>query len=450
MRWFLLAVTFGLQATTMWLALGRGAEIEADVARRARAALQAEGFDGVRVDAAGRSLTLTGKVPSEGARRGALTVAGVDGHDTVDALEVMGRDDLSLHASEPDDTLLVLSGTVASPEERQRIVALAREFYGPDFVRDDDLTSLQLDGSATVGPSAYAVIPMLAMGVTGGELVATEAAVRVTGTAVDARVPGEVRGAIDAVVPEPTQLAVHIDYAWSPADYFLEVSEATGEVVVAGVFADAESRDRFLRIAAREIGVTDVIDMTALAGVPAPDTFGRAVTASLPYFQQVERAEAYEDADGYRFSGLGDDRVVRDLQSSLRQARLPADFSKTFEVATRLPMEACQRLLDRILDAGDVGFEPNARTLTAESHGVLERTAPVLRRCPDLKVWVVVMTADQSDESRNQQLSAARANAVRERMTYFGLSPDRFEPRGIGSVEYRSARMVDLVLEGDR
>jgi outer membrane protein OmpA-like peptidoglycan-associated protein len=80
-----------------------------------------------------------------------------------------------------------------------------------------------------------------------------------------------------------------------------------------------------------------------------------------------------------------------------------------------------------------VRFEPGSATLDPDSLAVLDGVARSLKANPHVRVTIAGHTDSTGTATRNDRLSKARADAVREYLVDKGVSGSRLEARGYGA-----------------
>ena len=85
--------------------------------------------------------------------------------------------------------------------------------------------------------------------------------------------------------------------------------------------------------------------------------------------------------------------------------------------------------------AEGVLFETGSAALQPESFTAIQEIAQVLRDNPSLRVRIEGHTDNQGRASQNQELSEARANAVRSVLVGMGVDGDRLEAVGLGQAQ---------------
>jgi len=123
----------------------------------------------------------------------------------------------------------------------------------------------------------------------------------------------------------------------------------------------------------------------------------------------------------------------------MRKAKLLVIDEAKNITETRPPAEvlgnACQQQLDEVLIQDMIHFETGKADISKDSLLLLDRLAQVLRGCADMEVVIVGHTDNVGDLVSNQQLSEARANAVKQALVERGLNPDVIIARGEGETQ---------------
>jgi OOP family OmpA-OmpF porin len=190
-------------------------------------------------------------------------------------------------------------------------------------------------------------------------------------------------------------------------------------------------------------------------GCPDPDNDGDGVPDASDKCREPEDMDGFQDDDGCPdLDDDGDD--VPDLSDKCPREAGLADFDGCPpgdrdgdgfpDHLDRCPDEAgpsaelgCPErpvlvLLkkDRIEVREQVHFEPNQFRILADSFGLLDQVAGVLREHPELSVRVEGHTDDRADDAFNLTLSKQRAAAVREHLVRAGIDGSRLTAEGYG------------------
>ena len=113
-------------------------------------------------------------------------------------------------------------------------------------------------------------------------------------------------------------------------------------------------------------------------------------------------------------------------------------------------MQGVQREKDAltITFKSDVMFDTNSSVIKSAAYasGEIDRVAQILNRYPDTTIKVVGYTDSTGSESKNQQLSEQRANAVKNALVVKNVNAARISALGMGE----SNPIADNATEGGR
>lgn len=185
-----------------------------------------------------------------------------------------------------------------------------------------------------------------------------------------------------------------------------------------------ESRDSNIGIIAGGV-------LGAIVGGPPGAIAGMAVGGvTVDRDQKIRRNEELSQ-------GIAALTVERDsLQSDNRSQR-----ARLVDLAQRLG--ELETLVESRVDAGllaqglelEVGFRTDSASLPDGASGALEALAGLLQALPGMAVHLDGYADPRGDERHNLQLSAARAEAVRDRLIEAGVAPERIRLTAHGARE---------------
>lgn len=90
------------------------------------------------------------------------------------------------------------------------------------------------------------------------------------------------------------------------------------------------------------------------------------------------------------------------------------------------------RQMIRSRELPKIEFEFNSAVLLPESYRTLDKIADVMLHYPDMKLIVEGHTDDVGSDDYNDELSLARAGAVKEYLVQLGIYPDFIRVKGYG------------------
>ncbi len=187
-----------------------------------------------------------------------------------------------------------------------------------------------------------------------------------------------------------------------------ETVEETAEEVVEEVADDGMDVD------ALQAEVDAGLNGTGVTGVAADD-------GSVTLTGEVDSEEARQGAED-TVSALADVTSV-DNQITVAAEEAEADDTETDDAASTINAE---------LDLDPITFDVNSANITAEGIAVLDQAAEYLSTNADVEVEIAGHTDSDGDDTSNQTLSQARAEAVLDYLTTQGIEADRMTPVGYG------------------
>ena len=95
-------------------------------------------------------------------------------------------------------------------------------------------------------------------------------------------------------------------------------------------------------------------------------------------------------------------------------------------------VEKCQRDINAFLKDHHIRFETDSDLLTSEGIAVVARLANLIRKCPGLRFHIVGHTDNRGNFQHNKELSARRAQTVKNALVGAGITADRLTTEGAG------------------
>ncbi len=289
-----------------------------------------------------------------------------------------------------DGGTVVLSGAVPDDGAREQLVALAEAQYGEGNVIDE----LTVDPTTMLGGGTFSI---------GGTAAEGDQRPLALQDAVAAAL-GLADGGFDV-----TFEAVAI----VPVD--VEATIASGVVALAGTVPDQGSIDSLVSLSEGVWGVGNV------------DPAGLGI------------GDVTWDAGLVRVTGTIDAGDTRGDEFATALAGLaPGVTVDAAGLALDTGAEALARSEERLraaLEATPIRFAVNSSEIDPASDEILAQAAAAITAAPGIAVEIVGHTDDSGSAELNQTLSAARAEAVLNRLVELGVAADRLTSRGAGEDE---------------
>ncbi len=142
----------------------------------------------------------------------------------------------------------------------------------------------------------------------------------------------------------------------------------------------------------------------------------------------AEDLDGFADADGCPEPDNDLDGVPDDSDNCPGVAETPNAFQDEDGCPDAIPQDS----VDVVGAVSGIQFETGAAVLTAASRPILDRVAAALRAHPDWRLQIEGHTDDAGPRAANVELSARRAQAVRDALVVRGITPMRLGVSGFG------------------
>ena len=164
-----------------------------------------------------------------------------------------------------------------------------------------------------------------------------------------------------------------------------------------------------------------------LAGIEALSELSNGAVIVQPDMIQIRGNTGNPDASA---------EISRLMIEKLGQAadfEIDVTYVKQLDPIAGLPTpEECIEQIKAVTDGRKITFDPSSAQLTADTQGVVDDIAEILKACGDLRIRVAGYTDSQGREIMNQQLSQDRADAVLTALRARRVPVSTFEAIGYG------------------
>ena len=150
---------------------------------------------------------------------------------------------------------------------------------------------------------------------------------------------------------------------------------------------------------------------------------------------QRQSEAAQRSAEASQRQAVTERQAANDAQLSAQAARqqtLDAESRSRQLEAQLKEMEAKKTDRGMVITLGDVLFDTNQAQLKSGGMRNVQKLAVFFKRYPQRKAMIEGFTDSTGSNTRNQNLSDERANAVRTALLGMGISTDRITSRGYG------------------
>jgi OOP family OmpA-OmpF porin len=215
----------------------------------------------------------------------------------------------------------------------------------------------------------------------------------------------------------------------------LSISMARNELSIAGMTASSAHERALRQLAADQLGNYNL--RTEFYPGLLPDPGWDAISIRLLYAIAVlESGEATLQRGAIGIRGVSSDAGTFGLRVEFLRELLPPEFELHTDVvfvrSTTSFDELCQKAFSEII-FNPVSFKESSAEIRQASFVTLDRITDFAHDCQNVKIAITGHTDASGDETWNQQLSLARAQAVADHIARNGIDPRRLVVAGLGS-----------------
>ena len=217
----------------------------------------------------------------------------------------------------------------------------------------------------------------------------------------------------------------------SPAS--LNALLANGKVTLNGMLPDQTTRAGVVAEAKKIFGEGNVIDLTGISNNIAPATWLSSLPKAFGAIKLLATGGLnFNDKDVVIKAEVP---TVEDKAALLQQ--VTASVGSNLRVNDQIsvaaaPVAALQNRLNDLLVNRVIEFESADDTLTAKGKALLDEALPIIRESKQGEIEIAGHTDSRGQPVFNQELSQARAEAVRDYLVGKGIDTKRLKPVGYG------------------
>jgi len=316
------------------------ARLEADLAQRARQALDSRGHVWAAVEFEGRDAVLTGRAPQEGEpAKAAALLAGVRGVRVVDnRAGLLEKSDKYLWVAQRRSNRIKFGGYAPSYQARQAILGVARvSFPGFEVVDHTVLARGAPSYDVWLAGVSFA-LKQLAL-IKRGEVRLDGLDLTVAGEAEDAGAYRAVKSALANNAPKGIKVTADLVTAPVVSPFTWLAQLGNGRLVLTGYVPDETARAELLAAAKASLPDIDLDDKME-PGHGAPQGWAGVAAAAIRELARLRRpgGASIKDAVLAVFGTAADEAVAESVRNNLRAA-LPAAFKFVDQIqALPLPL----------------------------------------------------------------------------------------------------------------
>jgi OOP family OmpA-OmpF porin len=203
-----------------------------------------------------------------------------------------------------------------------------------------------------------------------------------------------------------------------------------GQVVVTGTVRDEASKAAILAKLRTVYGPEQVVDQMMVGSVSMPANWDNYVDKLItPDLKQITRGQLKVDGNAVTLKG----EVANEATRQKIASHVATNLNSTYTVTNGLRVSAAdQSVLDTTLANRTIEFESGKATLTPAGRAIVEEMAAAMLKLKDRKVDLIGHTDNQGLRASNQNLSQARAAAVKSYLAERGIKEELMSASGQG------------------
>ena len=271
----------------------------------------------------------------------------------------------------------------------------------------------------------------------------SEAIANEINSAISNALPAGYSGSTNILYPKPEPAPEPVVPTADP--YRWSVSKQASGITVRGNVADDAAKAATVAMVNKTLG-GEAVDKQVIAQ-GKPDGFDDARKLVTSQVRLLEAGQGNVVGNTLSVSGRAKNENIKNLIDKIVQKRLPAGFTGTTNilfpkpepapvpVAPTVDADACQALITSAIDGQKILFETDKAVIKSDSQGVLDAVAKAASECPAVRMEIGGHTDSRGRDAYNQELSEARANAVKTYLANAGVDTSRLDAKGYGETQ---------------
>ena len=196
---------------------------------------------------------------------------------------------------------------------------------------------------------------------------------------------------------------------------------------VSGEVPDQATEDELVGRGKRAYGATE-FDLTITAETAGPN-YSAAYDAALALLQPLTRGEARWENGQLSLTGLASESNLALVQQQFASLDIPTD---QFDISIEASVAACNAELAKLMEGSTINFNSGSANISDDALQLLDALAQAASTCPGTLI-IEGHTDSSGNATANQNLSEARAGAVRRALISRGLAAARLRAVGYGA-----------------
>jgi len=333
-----------------------------------------------------------------------------------------------------DGNSVVVTGYVPSLAGREEVAEAAATAFAGLSVTSDVKVAAGEPKMDWIGAIKFAMTQLAAL--EKGTVELGDRNYAIEGEARDSDAFAALLVANERTLPASLELAKAEVWPPSASPYTFTAARGDDDVVLTGYAPTESDKASLVEMARNVFGGAKVVDRLAF-GSGAPPDFVAAASAAMDAASRLAGGRVEMVNTRVKVAGEAHfQRAMDDVQTTALDA-LPEGFTLDLEIMTRQvgqPLDAagCGDRLQAALKTGRIEFEGANATLAESSLVLLDRVGGTLLRCGDIGIEVAAHADSDGSESKNKDLTQARAETVVDYLVDAGVKREQLTAVGYG------------------
>lgn len=254
-------------------------------------------------------------------------------------------------------------------------------------------------------------------------------------------------GELENTLPDVFALEAELPRAPEAGDQgppqFTATLSPEGAVQLRGRIPDELMNTTAEQFAAAKFGQRNVTMGTRVVD-GLPSGWSIRVLAGIEALSQLSNGSVTVQPDLVTIRGnTGNETASTDIASLLidklgasADVEVDVTYVKELDPIAGLPTpQECVAQITAVAELRKITFDPGSAVLAAETQGVVDDIADILKKCANLRIQIAGYTDSQGREEMNQQLSQQRAQSVLDALRVRRVPVGAFEAVGFGEAD---------------
>ena len=351
---------------------------------------------------------------------------------------------------------VIISGNIADKADGDGIVSIVKSSLGITEVTDNQVIA---SGKPVGFDIVRRILATQVKRLEGGQGNIVGQTVSVNGRASSETIASEIKDAISKSLPEGFIGTTNILFPKPEPEpepepepvvptadpYRWNVSKQPSGITVRGNVVDDGARTSIIEMVEKTLGVSAIDKQSIALGKPKGFDMARELVTSQ--LRLLDAGQGNVVGNTLSVSGRAKNENIKTLVEKIVQKRLPEGFTGSTNILFPKPepvpepvipsidASQCQDLITSAIAGKKILFETDRAVIKQESETVLNSVAKAASECPAVRIEIGGHTDSRGRDAYNQELSEARANAVKTYLASAGISAARLDAKGYGETQ---------------